>query len=233
MKNLFIKYKKQSVIIAIILTLILFVIYLRALFLPGLWHSDAFLYLQEDSSFIGSDFYADYKMVIKSADYGADIDFSVNDKTKHYQLKYDKTKMNMDVEIFEADKLLFKGQAFGIGDEWLLHSEDSESPDNIVVQTGTIPDEEELFPGYTRLFNWAVSEKTDTRGEPYMIFFILIAVVFLALDIKFPKLFWTLEHRLSVYGGEPSDFYIFGQKVGRIIMLLAILVCMVLTFTLH
>ena len=46
-------------------------------------------------------------------------------------------------------------------------------------------------------------------------FLILLFAVILVLDIKFPNLFWILRHRPEVDGGEPSDWYYFGQKIGR------------------
>ena len=232
MSELLNRYKKQCIIVSIILAVVLIVIYLRALFLPGMWYRDAFLYRQEDGSFSGSDFYAEYKMVIAHTDYGTDIQFSVNDKTNNYQIKYDENDFNRNVEIAENGNTTFNGTAYGSVDSWVLLDENHEMPDGITVRTSNdIPSEDELFPGYSTLYRWSVSDKTDTRGEPYMLFFIFLLGIILFLDIKIPNLFWILEHRLEVDGGEPSDWYRFGQKVGYVVMPLGILVCMIMTFT--
>ena len=69
------------------------------MFIPGLWHGDAFLYKQGDGTFSGLDIYAEYNMTVKPADYGTDIDFSVNGNTKHYQIKYDNSNYEKNVEI--------------------------------------------------------------------------------------------------------------------------------------
>ncbi len=200
--------------------------------MPGFWHGDAFLYKQKDGTFKGSDIYAEYEMSAIPADYGTDIDFSVNGKIKHYKIKYDNVEYTTEVEIFENDNVIFSGKAIGAGDGRILLEDDFQSSEQIIYHTGNyVPTEEELYPGYTRLYNWSVSDKTDTRGEPYMLFLILMFGVILFLDIKFPMLFWILEHRLEVDGGEPSDWYLFGQKVSRVILSIAILVCMVVTFT--
>ena len=68
------KHKKPCIIGGIVLSVVLLALYLRAMFLPGLWHGDAFLYKQDDGSFAGSDIYAEYKMNIKPSDYGTDIE---------------------------------------------------------------------------------------------------------------------------------------------------------------
>ena len=231
--NILQKYKKQCIKVGIIITIILFIVYLWAAFIPGLWHGDAFLYKQDDGTFAGSDIYADYKMAITPADYGTDIDFSVNGNTKHYQLKYDKNDLYRSVEISENGTVICKGKAVGIDNDYIVIDETGSS-DMIDIRVGNeTPTEEELFPNYSRLYNWSVSEKTDTRGNPYMLFLILLFGVILFLDIRFPNLFWILEHRMDVDGGEPSDWYLFSQKVGRVVLAIGIFVCMIVTFTIH
>lgn len=228
------QYKKQCIVLGLILAVVLLFIYLRALFLPGLWHGDAFLYRQEDGSFKGSDFYAVYTMTIKPAVHGADIDFTVNDTLKHYQIRYDENDINQYVEVFEDGSLICKGRAFGAENNWFVIDEETGTSDIIHVRVNhEQPTEEELFPNSSRLYNWTVSDKLDTRGNPIMIFFILLLGGFLFIDIKFPDFFWLLKYGLHVDGGEPSDWYRFGQKAGYIVASIGILVCVVMTFTLH
>ncbi len=228
------KHKKPCIIAGSVLIVVLLVIYLRAIFLLGLWHGETFLYKQDNGSFVGSDIYADYTMNIKSADYGTDIDFSVNDKTNHYQVKYDKDDPYRNVEVLENGIVICKGKALGAANDWYVLDDDSGFTDEIIVRVGNgAPTDEELFPGYTRLYNWSVNEDYDTRGNPGMLFLIALFALILFLDIKFPMLFWILEHRLEVDGGEPSDWYLFGQKVGRVVLSIGILVCVILTFTIH
>lgn len=228
------KHKKPCIIAGIVIVVVLLIIYLRAIFIPGLWHGDTFLYKQDDGSFAGSDVYAEYMLKIKPAEYGTDIEFSVNGKTNHYQVKYDNNDLNRNVEVLENGTVICKGQAIGDENNWFVIDNETGSSDLISVRVGNeTPTEEELFPNYSRLYNWSVSEKYDTRGNPLMLFLIAILAIILFLDIKFPNLFWILEHRLEVDGGEPSDWYLFGQKVGRILMPIGILVCVILTFTIH
>ena len=230
MAKLFEKYKKQCIILGIIILVIVFVIYLMAMLQPGFWHGDAFLYKMDDGSFKGSDMYAEYKMIISEENYGADIDFYVNDKLNHYKIQYSGNDFQKDVKITENDNTIFEGTAFCSDNNWILHQNNIEPVGDYKVYTGNyVPTEEELFPGYTRLYNWAIAKKTDIRGNAYMLIFIFILAFSLFLDIKF----WMLEHRLDVYGGEPSDWYLFSQKIGRWILAIAIFVFMILTFTMH
>ena len=167
MVNIWNRHKKVCIISGIILGAIFLFIYLRALFLPGLWHGDAFLYCQADGSFKGSDFYAEYGMTIKPADYGTDINFSVNDTLKHYQIKYDENDMNRYIEVFEDGSLICKGRAIGVENNWIVMDDETGSSDMISIRVNNEPPtEEELFPNYSRLYNWAVSEKMDTRRIP-------------------------------------------------------------------
>lgn len=216
------------------LAIILLAVYLRALFLQGLWHGDAFLYKQKNGSFVGSDAYAAYTMTIQDAVYGTDIDFSVNEIVNRYQIKYDENDLSREVEVLENGTTICKGTAVGIENDWIVIDKETGSSDMITVRVGNeVPTEAELFPNYSKLYNWAVSDKNDTRGNPYILFIALIFGVWLFLDVRFPLLFWILEHRLEVDGGEPSDWYLFGQQVGRVMLLIGFLVCMVLAFTLH
>ena len=228
------RHKKPCIIAGIILVVIILIVYLKAVFAPGLWHGNAFLYLQKNGSFEGSDIYAQYKMKLKSDRYGTDIDFSVNDKINRYQVKYNNDDPYRNVEVLENGTIVCKGKALGAENNWFVIDDELGSSDIVSVRVGNeVPTVEELFPSYSRLYNWSVNNDFDTRGNPGMLFLIALFSIILFLDIKFTMLFWLLEHRLDVDGGEPSDLYLFGQKVGRILMFIGIPVCMVLTFILR
>lgn len=232
MAQFFSTHKKLCIISGVILAALLLALYLYAAFLPGVWHRDSFLYRQEDGSFVGSDLYAEYKMSIDKKENGADINFSVNDITKRYMVKFDSN--DMSAEISENGALVFQGRAVAAGDSYVLIDNNNEALNMVTVMVGGVPPKtEELFPNHTRVFSLAVADKYDVRGNLMMLFLILLFAAVLFLDIKFPNFFWILEHRLEVDGGEPSDWYRFGQGVGRVILAIGILVCVVLTFTTH
>lgn len=237
--TIFQRHKKVCVIIGIVLILALSVLYLYAMLLPGVWHGDAFLYRQKDGSFAGSETYGhyykmNYKMNIEKTDDGADVSFSVNDTKREYDIIHNTNDIDRSVKIFENGELVFEGRAHDRGGEYLLLDENYDMADSIRIYVDNqVPDEEELFPGYTRLYNWSIAEKYDIRGNPAALFVILLFGIILFIDIKFPDFFWILEHRLHVDGGEPSDWYRLGQKFGRILLIVGIFVFVILTFTIH
>lgn len=232
MAHFFSTHKKLCIIEGVILAVLLLALYLYAAFLPGVWHRDAFLYLQKDGSFTGSDLYAEYKMSIDAKENGAEIDFSVNDITKNYKIDYNLN--DMSAQISENDTVVFEGTAVSMGDSYILMDNNNEHLNMVTVIVGGVtPKTEELFPNYTRIFNLAVDNKYDVRGNLMMLFLILLFAAVLLVDIKFPNFFWILEHRMDVDGGEPSDWYRFGQGVSRVILTVGIVICIILTFTMR
>lgn len=73
----------------------------------------------------------------------------------------------------------------------------------------------------------------DVRGNLTMLVYIVFALVFLILDIVFPNLFFDLKYRFAVEGGGPSDMYRSGQKFGRVLLVISIIVCIIMSFTTH
>ena len=60
-----------------------------------------------------------------------------------------------------------------------------------------------------------------------------LLAILLVLDVKWPRLFWTLRHGLEVSGGEPSEWYFTCQKMGRAAMALGIVLLAVASFAVH
>lgn len=223
------KHKKLSVILGIAATLLLVFTYLYALFLPGVWHNGAFLYKKDDGSFSGANEYADFVMIREKQGSITEISFKVNDKAKSYRVVQEENSPN--VQIFENGESVFKGTVLPMENLNLLEDENGELVDIVRISVGgAVPEEEELFPNLTELYNLSEG-KTDTRGEPYMLIFIVILGAILALDIAFPDLFFYFRHGLNVDGGTPSDYYRAGQRFGRVVCAVGVIVCVVMTFT--
>ena len=213
------KHKKLCLAGIGIFAVLFFNFYLSALFQPGYWHFDAFMAKQDDDTFTGSDFYGSYQMQIERSDNGGIITFSVDDLTKEYLVS--ETDAGKNVYIYENGSLVFHGYNIDAGNqEGRLISYGNDDTMHIrVFAANTRPDPEELFPSYSWLYNRAGSDKTETRGEPAVLIPIVFFIIYLFLDIKFPNLFFILKYRLSVDGGEPSDFYRSGQIIGRILII--------------
>ena len=226
-QTLYDKHKKACLIVAGALAALIIGLYLSALFQPGYWYMDAFLTKQDNGSFVGSDAYGSYYLKIDRTADKATVTFSVDELAKEYLITGTATGEN--VHIYEGDALVFRGHEVRTGDDtYMLMGYDGYEDNSIrIFASGIQPAPEELFPSYSTLYNWAASDETDTRGEPGMLFIILFLGVFLALDIRFPDMFFTLKYRHYVDGGEPSEWYRTSQKVGRFVISGAILICMI------
>jgi len=206
--------------------------YLYALFLPGVWYRDVFLYQQKDGSFQGEDTYAVYRMEMETEPGAAEVVFSVNDVTHTYRLTHDRDSRK--TQIFEDNELKFSGEVWltdGIG---LYMDENGEIVNTVEMVVRTYPPKvEELFPGYTTLLYWGVEGERDTRGKPIGLVFALLLGVILFVDIRFPDLHFHFRHGMAVDGGKPSDMYRAGQKLGRVLLVIGMLFCAGAGFAIH
>ena len=228
--------KKLCIILSTILSFCLISLYLYAACLPGIWHRDTFLYRQNDGSFLGKNIHSEYEMHITKDTSDTIISFRVNNTVRSYRIS--RNDEDGFVEVFENDVSVFVGRAVTSGDLWLLLDEDEGLSDFVITTTSiddyfSVPDDNDQFPSYTSVYNYAFRADTDTRGNFPMMFYALLIAIFLAIDIKYPDLFFLLKHRLHVDGGSPSDFYRFGQKAGRVISVIAIIGFVIATFTVH
>ena len=237
MIEFFQNHKKQCIIAAVI-SVIIFAVYLFLLFKPGFWYRDAFLYKQK-APFEGIEVYSGkdrelgcrYEMTMAKEGIKTCIAFSVNETEREYEIISDNSKNhNPDVEIYENGELVFKGTSvagmlFDLNDEPLV-----ETPKINFYVNGNVP-EEELLPSYGWLYE--VSQKvksTDIRGNAIFLPAIIIFAAVIIFDMMYPDLFWELHHRLAVDGGEPSDYYRLVQKAGWVMSPFIILALMIASF---
>jgi len=238
MAHFFAEHKKKLTIAAVAVMIILFFIYLYAFSRPGVWHGDAFLYLQDDGSFRGNDVFAEYEMQLTRGETSSQILFKVNDTVNSYNVLHTPITNSRywNIEIIENGASVFKGETIST-DPVMLMDENEKLDIHFSVSTGhdffDVPTTDELFPTNAQLVNWIIDGTHEIRGNLVMLIMIFIFTLFLTLDLAFPRLFFYLEHGLDVIGGEPSDFFLFGQKIGRVLFAIGILVCVVLSFTTH
>jgi len=239
MMQFFTEHKRKLTVAAVAVIVILFFIYLYTFSRPGVWHGDTFLYRQKDGSFCGSDVFAEYEMhIMQEENFNTKIDFRVNDTLKSYKLSYSPIANSpyWNLEIFENGTSVFKRKTIS-NDPVMLMDENEKLDIHFSVSTTSdffeTPTTEELFPTNAKLANWTFGGRHEVRGNLVMLIMIFVFALFLTLDLAFPRLFFLLEHGLDVTGGEPSDYFLFGQKIGRILLAIGILVCIVLSFTTH
>lgn len=220
--------KTLRILLGVAVGAVILALYLSAMFRPGLRYFDTFLYQQKDGSFSGADGDVRYRMEMSPAEGGKEILFAVNDLTHRYQIHTDPT----DVQIFRDGSLVFRGTNSNTAGTGLLLDENGRFVDvGVAVTMGNVtPDPSKLFPSLSQLYCWAATEPVENHGEPIALLYIAVIAIALILDIVFPDLAYYLRHGLEVDGGEPSDFYRFNQRLGRIVGVIGILVIMIMSW---
>lgn len=231
MAQLFNRHKRFFIAVAAVLAAALAVLYILALFLPGLWFGDIFLYKKADGSFAGAKAQNSCRMLRAATSDGAEITFTINGKTNTYKL----VRGSQDsLQIYTNGTQTFDGSLYQIGDEYAALSLDNEYDVQVEIVTSnggqqSAPD----FPSSSWLANAAFAERLDTRGQPAFLIAIAVFALLLALDIVFPDLFYTLRHGLATDGGTPSTLFRYDQKISRVVMVIAIFAFAVMSFTVH
>lgn len=221
---------KMRVGAAALAVAVLLAVYLWAALRPGVWLRNAFLYQQADGSFSGRDFYGRYALDITSARGETDVQFCLDDVPTRYRIC---TENSSHVEIYREEQLLFSGGAQGEAGDALLWKDSGGLADDIRVVVNGEYTQEDLQPSCQWLYNVAVGGRRETRGDVSFLIPMAMLAVLLVLDVKWPRLFWTLRHGLEVSGGEPSEWYFTCQKMGRAAMALGIVLLAVASFAVH
>ena len=221
---------KMRVGAAALAVAVLLAVYLWAELRPGVWLRNAFLYQQADGSFSGKDSYGRYALDITSARGETDVQFCLDDVPTRYRIC---TESSSHVEIYREEQLLFSGGAQGEAGDALLWKDSGGLADDIRVVVNGEYTQEDLQPSCQWLYNVAVGGRRETRGDVSFLVPMAMLAVLLVLDVKWPRLFWTLRHGLEVSGGEPSEWYFTCQKIGRAAMALGIVLLAVASFAVH
>lgn len=221
---------KMRVGAAALAVAVLLAVYLWAALRPGVWLRNAFLYQQADGSFSGKDSYGRYALDITSARGETDVQFCLDDVPTRYRIC---TENSSHVEIYREELLLFSGGAQGEAGDALLWKDGGGLADDIRVVVNGEYTQEDLQPSCQWLYNVAVGGRRETRGDVSFLVPMALLAILLVLDVKWPRLFWTLRHGLEVSGGEPSEWYFTCQKMGRAAMALGIVLLAFASFAVH
>lgn len=237
MTDFFYKHKKSCIIAGITAAVIIFAVYLYALFFPGYWYGDVFLYKKSEKIFGQTEVYSGRDAVNK-ADYAlykvkegnkTKLSFYVNDLERKYEIVSDNSEgYNPKVTIHEDGELVFKGTHGGFS----LLTEDGEffeDPITFSVSGSDKIPEEELFPSYNWIYDVS-QQRTAIRGNPLFLIGIVLFAAVMIVDIAYPDFFWNLDHWIDTKGGEPSEFYRFTQKLLWILTPIIIIASMIFSF---
>lgn len=225
---------KMRVGAAALAVAVLLAVYLWAALRPGVWLRNAFLYQQADGSFSGKDFYGRYVLDITSARGETDVQFCLDGVPMRYRICTEAAAGSSPaVKIYREELLLFSGGAQGEAGDALLWKDSGGLADDICVVVNGEYTQEDLQPSCQWLYNVAVGGRRETRGDVSFLIPMALLAILLVLDVKWPRLFWTLRHGLEVSGGEPSEWYFTCQKIGRAAMALGIVLLAVASFAVH
>ena len=225
---------KMRVGAAALAVAVLLAVYLWAALRPGVWLRNAFLYQQADGSFSGRDSYGRYALDITSAPGETDVQFCLDDVPMRYRICTEAAAGSSPaVKIYREELLLFSGSAVGEPGAAILWNKNGGLADDIRVVVNGEYTQEDLQPSCQWLYNVAVGGRRETRGDVSFLVPMAMLAILLVLDVKWPRLFWTLRHGLEVSGGEPSEWYFTCQKIGRAAMALGIVLLAVASFAVH
>lgn len=214
-----------------LLAALLLALYFGALFRPGYWYDGIFLARQQAGVFSGQNDRAACTLQLEKSEDEAALSFTLNGETRDYRVLFGSD--GVSTQIYENGTLAFSGQASPMGDWYLLTDENGDFDAGEVWGGGGMTEPPPEFPGYGQLYTWAASDRCESFGEPVFLLPLLLLAVCLAVDLRFPNFFFLLEHGLAVDGGEPSDWYRTGQKLGRVILVLAMLYCVGASLSTH
>lgn len=228
-------YKKQCIIAIVALAAVLIPLYLYFMFQTGIWYQGDFLAKQRDGSFQGKKDGIHYVLHIPPTQNGAQIDFSVDGQSRQYEVVKTELDGTPGAQFYENGTPVFEGRVLTSNartHDYMIATEDFDIVDGLDfhIRGATEPEPVEYFPGYGTQYGWTVmrlEESYDTRGEPLMLLPALIVAFFLWVDILYPDLFFALRYRRYVDGDcEPSEYYRSWQMIGRVVLAIAIVVCL-------
>ncbi len=214
------------------MALIVLCTYLFAAFRAGMWYEDVFLYRQPDGTFSGEKDGVSYDLSVNSGEAEKTVAFSVNDETRTYRVVENDPDTGESC-VYEGEELLFRGMAVPMDGYYLLTEKTDETGDYTAVHnTVRVDNGEPLgFPDVSFIYG-AAQLSTSFRGNMAFLALVFVFAVVLIIDCAFPQLEYKLRYARFSDGG-PSDWYFLSQKIARVCLGAAVLVCAVLTFTTH
>ncbi|MDD2494321.1 MAG: hypothetical protein PHE29_03930 [Tissierellia bacterium] len=121
-----------------------------------------------------------------------------------------------EVEIKEENgKTIFEGK-YGINSMLLLDKNGKPVIENITLYTDLgkeSPYYEKYQLSLKRIVEFSLLENERVRGEFELLAISILLLLLTIIDVKYPLLFFTLSHYLSVKDPEPTDYYIVMQKI--------------------
>lgn len=220
-KSIFLKVLLCIFVIAVM------IFYFKAFFTTGVYFNDTFLkkkVVNSDSHYIGESLYGTIHITVKGVknkDRYADVIYSLpNGIHMQYTVTF-KDASNWDLGIVnikdEKGNIIFEGFEGEYDKDSPFLYDKSGKPlieDVIrVVIDGENPYDEDYTVPLKNVADMATFSNDTIRGRYDYLILAIFIFIFTAVDIKFPLFFFKLKHFLDVKDPEPSDFYVFMQRI--------------------
>ena len=222
--------KRKKIILAIgIVAAFLLILYFKLFFTKGIYYDDVFLKKSttfSETNYSGSSVYGDIHIIVKEEkDKQIDVIYNLpGDLTRQYTVEFI-NKNNNNYQDFEPivikDKdgnIILEGM-YRSESLFLLDNNGETVMDNMLQITfnGANPYDEEYEVSLKNVVDLAAFSEDTIRGRfEYLVMAILLFAITI-IDIRFPLFFFQLRYAMSVNDPEPSDLYLFMQKVTRVV----------------
>ena len=230
--------KKLLNILCLVALGMVFILYFYAAFQKGIWYKNQFLYCVNENEWSGTVYTDTLTIRREKMDNKVFLYFTWGTESSKYCVFFDENAAyNESVKIYQEDTLLFTGYYNPDSNVQILFdsSNNAVSMLDIVVtvngaEIGASNIPNDWRPSEQILFQLAMFDGPEFRGDMTRVILIFIVAFILLLDIVFSKLFFYIRHGLVVSDPEPSELYYFFQKVGRIGLCVLIGFLMLTTF---
>lgn len=235
--NFFTNFKHMKLLFAVIILLLIF--YFKVFFQKGAYFDDTFLKketISSESHYVGKNKYGDIHITvkgIKDVHKNAEVTYRLpNNINKTYIINYkDEKDWLAGIESITSNDIIMVSLGEYKNSRWLLADNNGKVIHDINLFFRDFnPYENKYNISLNNVANFGSYESDTIRGEFGLLFMAVILFAITIIDIKYPLIFFKLEHFLSVKNPEPSDLYLAMQKIswvlfpiiGAVLMLLAL-----------
>lgn len=201
------KARKCMIILGLILAAVFAFFYLRFIFQTGIWYSNIFWQRSRD---VDSGWHAtvngdDIELIRRVVDHEIEVTYRCNGEDEVYRVHKDK-KTHSTVVTYGGE-VVYDEPEMGV----MVYVENADMETRKTAKLRLV-----AFIG--------LHPEDGMRGNPVWLFGVVIALVILAIDLRWPDFFFYMRHFLTVRDPEPTDFYRFGQNLGRCGLVIMIIV---------
>ena len=226
------KYKKMTsskkilIISVLVFVTVLLIFYFRAFFSCGVFFEGTFLkkeVVSSDTHYKGKSPFGSIHITVKglkNKQSSAEVIYRLpNNITEQYTVNLKKANdWDSGFENIKAqDGTIVLQSGYLIDNYFFLDSTGKLLTGRLNAHiVGRNPYDGDYVISLKNVLDFAYFTKDKTRGRLEYLFLAMFLIIITAIDIRFPMLFFHLRHSLDVVDPEPSDLYLFMQKIGRV-----------------